>query len=276
MTCSLHATLLPKGQGVTVNGIAIPRDAIAREVQHHPSKTPAEAWKAAAQALVVRELLLQEAKRLNVTSEPKQDSEGRRETEEEASIRALFEREVQTPKADRPTCRRYYDQNRRRFRSADIYEAAHILFAIPPQDRQAYLQAQTDCAVVLDQLRQDPGRFAELASAHSACPSAANGGSLGQVVAGQTTPEFELELSELAPGTMTQAPIATRYGFHIIRLERRIEGQELPFELVADRIASYLDESVIRRSTAQFIARLVECSQITGIALDGAEMHRVN
>ena len=69
MTCSAHHANLPKGQGVQVNGVAIARDLIAREVQHHPSRTPAEAWKAAARALVVRELLLQEARRLDVSGE---------------------------------------------------------------------------------------------------------------------------------------------------------------------------------------------------------------
>jgi peptidyl-prolyl cis-trans isomerase C len=276
MTCSLHSTLLRRGQGVAVNGIAIPRDAIAREVQHHPSQTPAEAWKAAARALVVRELLLQETKRLGVVGEPKEDSNGRRETDEEAALRTLFELEVHTPTADRETCRRYYEQNRRSFRSPDIHEAAHILFAAPRQDREAFLRARADCAAVLDRLMENPDQFAELARAHSACPSAANGGNLGQIVAGQTTPEFEQALNKLAPGTTTQVPIATRYGFHIIRLERRIEGRELPFELVADRIARYLDESVMRRATGQFIARLVAGAQITGVSLADAETHRVN
>jgi peptidyl-prolyl cis-trans isomerase C len=276
MDCSLHSTLPPKGQGVTVNGVAIPRDMIAREVQHHPSKTPAEAWKAAARALVVRELLLQEVRRLNLTGDPKEDSDGRRETEEEAAVRTLFEREVQTPKADREICRRYYDQNLRSFRSPDIHEAAHILFAASRQDRSTYLRAQAECAIVLDQLKQNPDRFAELAQTHSACPSAASGGNLGQIVAGQTTPEFERALKELAPGTLAPAPIATRYGFHIIRLERRIEGRQLPFEMVADRIADYLDESVTRRAAAQFIARLATRAQINGISLADGETHRVN
>ena len=89
MSCSIHQTVLPRGNGVRVNGVAIARDQIAREVQQHPSRTPAEAWKAAARALAVRELLLQEAKRLEVRAEPIEDPEGRRETAEEAMIRTL-------------------------------------------------------------------------------------------------------------------------------------------------------------------------------------------
>ena len=90
MTCTAHQAMLPKGQGVKVNGIVIPRDLIAREVQHYPSRTPLEAWKAAAQALAVRELLLQEARRLDVSGAPTTDEDGCRETAEEATLRELI------------------------------------------------------------------------------------------------------------------------------------------------------------------------------------------
>ena len=129
---------------------------------------------------------------------------------------------------------------------------------------------------MLAELRFDPHRFAELARAHSACPSAAQGGNLGQITAGQTTPDFEAALHTLAPGELTATPVATRYGLHIIRLDRKIEGRELPFEAVAPEIADYLRQSVRRRASAQFVARLVSQAQIRGIALEGADAHRVN
>ena len=276
MSCSLHEALLPKGKGIQVNGVAIPRDAIAREVQQHPSRTPIEAWKAAAQALVVRELLLQEAQKLGVAGEPLEDSEGRRETEEEAAIRALIAREVHTPKPDEESCRRYYEQNRRRFRSPDLYEAAHILFAAAQGDAEGYAKARAEAAAALAVLREQPERFAELARAHSACSSAAQDGNLGQISTGQTTPEFEAALVALTPRSISNEPVATRYGLHIIRCERKIEGRELPFELVADRIADYLSESVMRRAAAQYIARLASRAEIAGVDLPNAETLRVN
>ena len=137
MSCSVHQTVVPGSRGVKVNGVAIPRDMIAREVQHHPARTPAESLKAAARALVVRELLLQEARRLEIEAEPLADAEGRRETADEAAVRALVDREVRTPSADPATCRRYFERNRPQFRSADIYEAAHILFAASQADAVA-------------------------------------------------------------------------------------------------------------------------------------------
>src|SRR5690606_6112998 len=48
---------------ISVNGVVIERTAIAQEAQHHPAASPGESMRKAAEALVVRELLLQEARR---------------------------------------------------------------------------------------------------------------------------------------------------------------------------------------------------------------------
>jgi peptidyl-prolyl cis-trans isomerase C len=276
MTCAIHAPEFPQPKTIKVNGTVIPRAAIAREVQHHPAPKPILAWQAAARALVVRELLLQEARRLSLAAPARTDDAGRRETEEEALIRAVCEREVTTPEPDAETCRRYYEQHRKAFRSVAIFEVSHILIAGRRDDAKAFAEARALADAILAQLGQDPARFDDLAKQYSACPSAAHGGNLGQISSGQTTPEFEQALVSLLPGTTSQTPVETRYGLHIIRLDRKIDGRELPFEAVADRIADYLRDSVTRRASAQYIARLVSRAEITGIALDGAEAHRVN
>lgn len=277
MSCSVH-TQIPAGKPVTVsvNGVAIPRDAIVREMQHHPASKPIAAWEQAARALVVRELLLQRAQRLGLSPQPASDGDGRHETDEEALIRGVVEYEVAVPEPDDATCRRYYAQNKARFRAPDIYEASHILFAADSSDSEGYAQARADASAVLDTLQENPESFAALAQAYSRCPSAAQGGNLGQLTKGQTTPEFERVLLALEPGALCAAPVETRYGFHIIRLERKHEGRELPYEAVAERIADYLRESVRRRADAQYVARLVSAAEITGLALDGAEAHRVS
>jgi peptidyl-prolyl cis-trans isomerase C len=277
MTCSVHVQF-PAGRPipVSVNGVAIARDAIQREMQHHPAQKPIAAWQQAASALVIRELLLQRARHLGITPEPLSDADGRRETDDEAIMRALVEREVTIPEPDDETCRRYYERNRERFCSPDIYEASHILFAALPADRAAYAQARADAAAVLATLQESPDGFATLARAYSRCPSGAQDGNLGQVTRGQTTPEFERALLALAPGELCAEPVATRYGFHIIRLDRKHEGRTLPYEAVAERIADYLRESVLRRADAQYVARLVSAAQITGLKIEGAEAHRVN
>ena len=188
---------------MSVNGVVIRHDEISREAQNHPAATPIAAWTAAARALAVRELLLQEARRIVVDAEPLTDGEGRTETAEEASIRALVEREVSTPTPDEAACRRYYQHNLQRFRSADLYEAAHILIAARPGDRAAYAAARTEAEAVTVALRDAPERFAELARAHSACPSKAVGGNLGQLSPGDTAPEFDAALCAMTPGEIT-------------------------------------------------------------------------
>lgn len=277
MSCPVHAQIpAARPVAVTVNGVTIAREAIQREMQHHPATRPIAAWQQAARGLVVRELLLQRARHLGITPEPLTDEEGRRETDDEAMIRVLVDREVTVPEPDDETCRRYYANNQARFRSPDIYEASHILFMVPPTDRDACAQARADAAAVLETLRDNPDAFPALAKAWSRCPSAAQGGNLGQITRGQTTPEFEQVLMRLAPGELAAEPVATRYGFHLIRLDRKHEGRVLPYEAVAGRIADYLRDSVRRRADAQYVARLVSAAEIDGIAMDGADAHRVN
>ncbi len=275
MGCSVKSMLAQAPRmPISVNGIVIPHDAIAREMQYHPDSVPARSWQQAARALVVRELLLQEARRRGLKPEPLTDGEGRRETDEEALIRGLIEREVKPPAPDEDVCRRFYDDNPGRFRSSDLYEAAHILIAARRNEPDAFAAAREKAEQLLALLRQEPDRFAELAAAHSDCPSASAGGNLGQITAGDTTPEFEQALASLEPGEMTGAPAETRYGFHIIRLNRRIPGRVLPFVAVRARITGYLAERSYRAAIAQFVARLAEQAEIKGLDLAQASPAR--
>lgn len=268
MSCSVKSVLARANRmTVSVNGVVIPHDLISGEVQHHPAPTPVAAWTEAARALVVRELLLQEARRKGLSPEPLRDEKGRRETDEEALIRALVEQEIVTPEPDEATCRRYYEQNRARFRSRDLFEASHILLAAHPGDAAARDGARRTATELIAELQQRPDMFGHLAEAYSACPSGKSGGNLGQIGPGDTTPEFEKALYHLAPGEMTKEPVETRYGFHIIRLDRRIDGRELPFELVRDRIAHYLAERSRRVAIAQYVARLAAMSDVRGVSL---------
>ena len=61
----------PTFSEVRVNGVEIAPEAIAQEIQHHPAPDADTAWAEAARALAVRELLLQEARRLGSMPNPK-------------------------------------------------------------------------------------------------------------------------------------------------------------------------------------------------------------
>ncbi len=69
-------------QAIRVNGTEISDTAIAREIQNHPANSPGTARAAAVRALVVRELLLDEAARLGLKAEPATAGDGSRETDE--------------------------------------------------------------------------------------------------------------------------------------------------------------------------------------------------
>lgn len=256
-------------QAIAVNGRTIPAATIAREAQNHQADSPDAAWNEAIQALVIRELLLQRTQALNLVAEPR-EVDGARETDDEALIRVVLEREVRTPAADDGTCRRYYDRQRQRFRTPDLFEPAHILFKARRDDAVAYAKALGMAEAVLAELAEAPDRFDALARSHSDCPSAAEGGRLGQVLRGETTPEFETFLLAMEPGQICPTPVQTRYGVHVLRLERKVTGQPLPFEAVRDRIAAYLEERAFRRGVAQYIALLAGQARITGFDLPAA------
>ena len=116
-------------------------------------------------------------------------------------------------------------------------------------------------------MRDAPERFAEFALAHSACPSKEVGGNLGQLSPGDTTPEFDAALCAMAPGETSAEPVASRFGHHIIRLDRKIEGRQLPFEQVLDRIANYLADRAQHTAIAQFVARVAARAEVRGIDL---------
>jgi peptidyl-prolyl cis-trans isomerase C len=254
---------------VSVNDVVIASADIAREVQNHQGGSPKQAWDDATRALVVRELLLQRARALNLVPEPRSES-GLRETDDEALIRALLDAEVRTPKADDEACRRYYQANLARFRSLDLFEPLHILFKAPRDDEAAYARAVERAEAVLAEVKVVPDRFESLARAVSECPSAGEGGRLGQVARGDTTPEFEAALLSLEPGQICGQPVRTRYGVHVLRLDRKVAGQALPFEQVRDRIAAYLEQNAWHRAVAQYITLLACDAHVTGFDMPGA------
>jgi len=66
-------------------------------------------------------------------------------------------------------------------------------------------------------------------------------------------------------------PVKTRYGVHILRLDRELAGKTLPFEVVAETIADYLQESSRRRAMSQYIKLLAGRTSIEGVANEAAE-----
>ncbi|MCO7514335.1 peptidylprolyl isomerase [Pseudomonas guariconensis] len=250
---------------ITVNGVALEGAAIARELQYHPAPSREEAIFLASQALVVRELLRQRIAQLGLQAQCAQG-----ESEEEALTRMLIEQELQLPGADEAICRHYYDNNRERYTSAPLLAVRHILLACAPDDAEARSHARALGECLIAQLAEDGARFAELALAHSGCPSKEQGGALGQISLGQTVPEFERQLLRLPPG-LAQQPLESRYGVHLVWVDQRVEGRALPFAVVHKAIRAELDQRVWQVAVAQYLKNLVGQADIRGILLDGAD-----
>lgn len=261
---------LPSFGEVRVNGVEIPPEAIAQEIQHHPAPSPADAWREAARALAVRELLLQEARRLDIEAEPEGDESGARETDEDAVVRALLEEAV-TPETPGATeARRYYEANADRFRTATIYEASHILIEAEGESEKAWEEALQQARLIRQEVGNDPAAFAAAARAYSKCASAQQDGSLGQVRRGELVEEVHGAIEALAEGTTAKDPVRSRFGWHLIRLQRRIEGRELPFDMVKDRIIDMLEARSWSMGAVRYVASLAERGNVEGVVVGEA------
>ena len=67
----------------------------------------------------------------------------------------------------------------------------------------------------------DGEKFAELARAHSSCPSGASGGDLGSFGPGQMVPEFDKVVFS-ADLNQVQGPVKTQFGYHLLEVTSRI------------------------------------------------------
>ncbi|MBM3110422.1 peptidylprolyl isomerase [Pseudomonas sp. P66] len=250
---------------ISVNEVPVSAQAMAQELQYHPAADREEAVFMAARALVIRELLQQRIAELGLTLQV-----GPGDNEEEAATRLLLEREVQVPECDEATCQRYYESNRGRFHSAPLLAVRHILLECAPDDAEGRSEALTQAEILQQRLAQFPEQFGELALKYSACPSKAQGGELGQISKGQTVPELERQLFTLAQG-LADKPLESRYGWHVLSVDQRIEGQQLPYEAVATAIRTQLQQGVWQKAVVQYLQTLIGAADIRGIQLQGAD-----
>ncbi|HJS22007.1 MAG TPA: peptidylprolyl isomerase [Steroidobacteraceae bacterium] len=118
------------------------------------------------------------------------------------------------------------------------YRARHILVATEP-----FAQA------VIEKLRKGAD-FAELARKES-MDSKENGGELGWFSPARMVPEFSAAVTSLKKGEITQQPVKTQYGWHVIQLEDTRDVAAPDYEEVKSRLGqivqnkklqAYLDE----------------------------------
>ncbi len=137
--------------------------------------------------------------------------------------------------------RKYYEENTEEFNVPELVRASHIL--ITPEtvgDPNSMAKARAKAEELLAELKAGVD-FAELAKAHSDCPSASGGGDLGFFPRGKTTPPFEKAAFGLKVGQISDV-VETDYGLHIIKVTDRKEPSTITFEQAKEQIIEKLTE----------------------------------
>ncbi len=184
----------------------------------------------------------------------------RRELIFDAVMRRVAGRHPQVEEID---AHLYYELHRGRLTRPERRTARHILITLnedyPENQRHAALARIEHLA---DQLR---GRgmgsarsFANLAQAHSECPTALEQGLLGEVARGKLYPELDAVLFGLQEGRFG-GPVETELGFHLIFCERIHPARTPPFAKVRDVIRARLVARSQRDCQQAWLAEL--CAQ---------------
>ncbi len=126
----------------------------------------------------------------------------------------------------------YYEANKDKFVVGETVNASHILVATEDEANE-----------LLNKIRAGEISFEDAASAHSTCPSKAQGGNLGDFERGQMVPEFDTAVFAMNEGEISETPVKTQFGYHLIKLNSKSESKAAPYEEIAEEIkASLLNE----------------------------------
>lgn len=178
------------------------------------------------------------------------------------SIQNLIDEDI-TPRisVSEEAIRKFYDENPAQMRQPDRLELSHILKMVAPDATPEVKQAAAAAIeTVLEQARAGAD-FAQLAREHSEDPgSAQNGGEL-VIGRGETVPPFEQAAFALEPGGLSSV-VETQFGFHIIKLAQKIEGQLVPYEQVQPRIEEFLKQQAVQEEIGITVESLKEAGAV--------------
>jgi peptidyl-prolyl cis-trans isomerase C len=171
-------------------------------------------------------------------------------------------RQYQTPpNVTDEQVRAYYDQNPVLYSTTQIH-ASHILV----KDENLAKQ-------ILAELREHAEKFADLAREKSTDTiSAKKGGDLGTFGAGRMVPEFEKVAFTLKPGEISDV-VKTQYGYHIITVLDRKEGEPKPFDQVKEQIRATLRNRALQDQVQGHFEQLKKDADLH---IDDAALARVN
>lgn len=152
--------------------------------------------------------------------------------------------------------RAYYDAHPEKFSVAEQRRARHILITLNPDYPENTAEAARQRIDAIQQQVNQPGAdFADLATRYSECPTAMQGGQLGDVSQGQLYPQLDAALFSMEAGQIS-AVLESVLGFHILYCEHISPGKTYPFADVADKIQQALYQQQQRALQKAWLDRL--------------------
>ena len=215
-----------------VNGKAVPKtrlDALAQQVAKAGRPVTPEMQGQLREEVIAREVFMQEAEKLGLSSSDdyKTQLELARQT---ILIRSLFAEYQLKNKATDADLKAEYDK----FAATNggkEYKARHIL-----------VEKEADAKAIIASIKKG-GKFEDIAKKQSKDPgSGANGGDLDWANPSSYVPEFSEAMLKLPKGQMTDSPIKTQFGFHIIKVDDIRDAKIPGFEELKPQIAQQLDQ----------------------------------
>ena len=196
-------------------------------------------------------------------------------TSEAASlaIEALLERELQVPEPSDEACRRHHAAHAKTYSTGEKVHARHILFAVTQGMDVVALRNRAETCL-LDVRCHDGSAsddFARSARELSNCPSGAEGGDLGWLVASDCAPEFAKELFGHTEVGVLPRLVHSRFGLHVLEVLAREPGLEQPFEAVRGAVVTSLQQKGYVTALRQYLRLLAADAVIDGVDLEAAD-----
>jgi peptidyl-prolyl cis-trans isomerase C len=117
------------------------------------------------------------------------------------------------------------------------YKARHILVATEAEARD-----------IIARVKKDPASFDQIAKEKSLdTGSKARGGDLGWFDPGKMVPEFGNAVASLGKGKVTDVPVKTQFGYHVILLEDSKPIEAPPFEEVKANLAQSVQQQNLKK-----------------------------
>lgn len=139
----------------------------------------------------------------------------------------------------------YYEENKARLGGGETVNASHIL-----------VDSEEKALAILADIKAGKVTFEEAAAEHSSCPSGQRGGNLGDFGRGQMVPEFDTAVFEMEVGEITEAPVKTQFGYHLIKLNSKNVEETPTFEEVEGQLREMLLNDKRRRAYESRINQL--------------------